>query len=257
MCQVKQKYKYWLQIYLCVAVHEKLRFEWQICLHTHISVRGWYCCNIINTKIPQIWGENIGRAHGAGHHMHICCFISYVRAHMSVSLTSQGVKWCTPVGGLQRSLLSSGKARTQNEEGGWNEHQRGLALPPDIVFPSFSHHTERERTMRRTDSQNAQWEQHSQLFQHTEEREKSKRRGEARRGRTAVKDLDARGDKVPHHQGLCSLPLLQYLSSKLDAKHVSTRPELEAAFGSLLSLWTFLFLLNVASYVSHPSRTGR
>lgn len=62
--------------------------------------------------------------------------------------------------------------------------------------------------MQRTGTQNAQREQHSQLFQRVEEREKSKRGGEASRGWDAVKDMDTRGDKVPHQQGLCSLLLL-------------------------------------------------
>lgn len=88
----------------------------------------------------------------------------------------------------------------------------------------------------------------------TQKKERNQR-VEARTGWAAGKKI-----WTPEETGTSSARaflLLDYRLYKLDAKRVSTRPGLEAAFDYLLALWTFLFPLNVASYVSHPSGTGR
>lgn len=129
----------------------------------------------------------------------------------------------------------------KSENGGGGETDiRGVLLCPQTLFFQAFLITLRGREQCGAQTLRTPSESSTVSSFSTQKKERNQRAeercGKARRGRAAVKDMDARGDKVPHQRGLCSLLLLQYLSSKLDAKHVSTRPELEAAFGSLLSL---------------------
>ena len=107
------------------------------------------------------------------------------------------------------------KSKNREREKRWNIEQRGLTPPPDIVIASFSHHIAEERNnTQHTHSLGAHTEQHSQLFQQTEEREKSKNR-EGKRRRDGVKDTDSGGDKVPYPQSLYSPLLLYYFYTSL------------------------------------------
>lgn len=128
--------------------------------------------------------------------------------------------------------------REQREKRDETENRGSHSTPGHCYFKLFSSNWGRgEQCTTHTLTRRAHWEQLSLLFKKRQERKKKSKSREVRTSRDGVKDIDTGGDEVAYQKKLYSSLPPTLLFHECDAKHASTRHELEATL--LSSMFSF------------------